>query len=637
MELKKTRSTVRRKTKKINKAEQLSGVPAAFRSDDSLLKWAVKMFVARQRRHDGLENEAMPQKEKRQLCQKARDLSRSWHQSLRMSGESSVLGRKCQSNRLGRVDREVLVGLLLCHLGMLSNVRHQTCSGLAAGLRLSTADTLQAMRALSERGRLFKSGLLAYLDPDETLARRTPLLDPGLTDAVLSKGRSEAANRQVKNESQLLQNLERLSLRLADKSKAVKESRNGWRPNAFDRAARTVRREMNWLDETLRSHAEWSIATMLKDLNRGQRIIVLSLLGKELGHVETDHPLFTGAGLAGAASGSLDSIHSALQWLMPTGTLVKRNIIQPCGGSEELATNSPSEVERMEFELANQAVDALHLASRSLRKRNGDYAARPAQVRLDQLVLSDRVRQALNMAIVHAKHSHRILDQWGLGKMIPYGHQPVLLFSGIPGVGKTAAAESLAHALGKPILVADYSKIQNCFVGQTEKNITRVFREANKQDAVLFWDEADAMFFDRDSAHRNWEVRDINLLLQEIERFEGVCILATNRATSLDKALQRRITLKIEFDRPNQSQRRMIWRRMLPRKMPMDPDVDLDELAKEDLVGGDIKNIVLNAARLSLERDENGRVAMADFRRAIQMEISGSWNTGGRRPIGFRN
>ena len=227
------------------------------------------------------------------------------------------------------------------------------------------------------------------------------------------------------------------------------------------------------------------------------------------------------------------------------------------------------------------------------------------------------------------------MDDWGLGELIPYGRGPVLLFSGPPGTGKTATAEALAHELGKTILVADYSRIQNCFVGQTEKNIVRAFREAKDQEAVLFWDEADAMFYDRDSAHRNWEVRDVNVLLQELERFEGVCILATNRKITLDKALQRRITLKVEFHRPNAHQRRQIWEKFMPQKLPLAQDLDLEELSSLDLAGGEIKNVVLNAARIALQRDECGPVTMADFRDALSMEERGGWSEQNRSPIGF--
>ena len=143
------------------------------------------------------------------------------------------------------------------------------------------------------------------------------------------------------------------------------------------------------------------------------------------------------------------------------------------------------------------------------------------------------------------------------------------------------------------------------------------------------------MFYDRDSAQRNWEVRNVNVLLQELERFPGICILATNRKVSLDKALQRRITVKVEFDRPGRDDRRRIWEKLLPRKLPLARDVDLGRLCETDLTGGEIKNVVLNAARLALQRSETGPVTMEDFHEALEMERGGGWNDGARKRIGF--
>jgi SpoVK/Ycf46/Vps4 family AAA+-type ATPase len=119
------------------------------------------------------------------------------------------------------------------------------------------------------------------------------------------------------------------------------------------------------------------------------------------------------------------------------------------------------------------------------------------------------------------------------------------------------------------------------------------------------------MFYDRDSSRYNWEVRDVNVLLQQLEHFEGVCILATNRKITLDKALERRISLKIEFERPGRKERRQIWEKFLPKKLPLARDVDFNQLSEADLAGGEIKNVVLNAARLALQRDEQGPVGVA--------------------------
>jgi SpoVK/Ycf46/Vps4 family AAA+-type ATPase len=202
-------------------------------------------------------------------------------------------------------------------------------------------------------------------------------------------------------------------------------------------------------------------------------------------------------------------------------------------------------------------------------------------------------------------------------------------------VGKTACAEAIADALGRPILAVDYSEIQNCFVGQTEKNLVRVFREARANDAVLFWDEADSMFFDRERADRDWEARNVNVLLQELERFDGVCVLATNRKIRLDSALSRRIAIKIELERPDRELRRHIWHKLLPPKMPLAEDVDVERLSEADFVGGEIKNVIVNAARRALLRGEDARVTMADFEQATRQEQTNRWGAEATKRLGF--
>jgi len=227
-----------------------------------------------------------------------------------------------------------------------------------------------------------------------------------------------------------------------------------------------------------------------------------------------------------------------------------------------------------------------------------------------------------------------MFDKWGLSEILSYGTSVTALFSGPPGTGKTACAEAFSYQLNKPIITVNYSEMQSKWVGETEKKIVKIFREAQDSQAVLFWDEADAMFYDRDSASHNWEVRDVNILLQELERFEGVCILSTNRKIRLDKALERRIAIKIEFERPDRQLRRQIWNTLVPKSMPLSPDVSIEDLSEEDLSGGEIKNIVLNAARLSLMREDHAVVTMIDFEKAIQMERQGSW-TASSHKFGF--
>lgn len=610
-------------------------VAKPFRSDDELLEAAILLFQARRQHLETQQKASITDKEERALRDQSAAWSRYWHESFRKTGTSSVICQKCRKNRLNKLEKEILVFSVLNHLGLLWADRWTTCD-MFEMLGVSGKGTLAALRVISENGKLIKARLLIYDDPDEELAKRQLRPDDLLIEAALSRDSQVSRGRNIANELELYYALESLTRSFVDKSDAMKDfTRSRYNTDRVHKFDRKVEREFDQVRSTFELHPDWRLNTLCKGKCRRGSMLLLALLGKELGHVDADEKLFTGGGLARAVAPNPDGLWAARRLLTAGGVLVKENLIQPCGGLGEIASNNPSEIEQMEFELTEKAIGILELDKGVRRKRSGEYVARPAKIRMSQLVLSERVQRTLNMAVVHARHSHRIVNEWGLGEMIPYGHSPVLLFSGPPGTGKTATAEALANELGKPILVADYSRIQNCFVGQTEKNIVRVFREARSQDAVLFWDEADAMFFDRDSAHRNWEVRDVNVLLQEIERFEGVCILATNRKVSLDKALQRRITLRVDFDRPDQRLRQMIWRRMLPKKMPLSKDVNLNELSRESLVGGEIKNAVLNAARLALHRDEHAIVTMQDLREAVGMEQSCQWNSDHGTRIGF--
>ncbi|NLX15248.1 MAG: ATP-binding protein [Phycisphaerales bacterium] len=239
------------------------------------------------------------------------------------------------------------------------------------------------------------------------------------------------------------------------------------------------------------------------------------------------------------------------------------------------------------------------------------------------------------MACVQITYHDQLMKDWGIGANIAYGRGVTLMFSGPPGVGKTAAAEGLAKELAKPLLAVDYSEIQNCFVGETEKRIVSTFREATRRHAVLFWDEADAMFYNRDDGGRSWEIREVNVLLRELEKFEGVCILATNRKAALDAALERRITLKVNFERPTADMRRHIWAKLVPATMPVADDVNYDVLSEHDLSGGEIKNVVLNAARSALLRSPTGPVTLADFQEAIHAEQEGRLQGENRPRMGF--
>lgn len=326
---------------------------------------------------------------------------------------------------------------------------------------------------------------------------------------------------------------------------------------------------------------------------------------------------YTGEWIARAVVRNVQDVPYILRnFLMPSSKLLQTGIIRPeLSGLGDMTDTDEQAVRTTHFELTPEFLAKLHVTP----VQNKIPLGRRPLVRMEQLALPPKAEQQIRTALAQISSSD-MLRRWGVGQTIAYGRAVTMLFYGPPGTGKTACAEAVAHTLGKNIIVADYSKIINCYVGQTPKNIAKAFADARNGDCVLFWDEADALLFDRDDADKNWQVQDVNVLLQEIEKFEGVCILSTNRKGTLDKALARRISVKIEFMPPDATQARQIWQKLLPSKMPLARNVRLEELCAKKLTGGEIKNVILNAARAAAARGRRARVEQADFLAAIRDE-----------------
>jgi SpoVK/Ycf46/Vps4 family AAA+-type ATPase len=222
----------------------------------------------------------------------------------------------------------------------------------------------------------------------------------------------------------------------------------------------------------------------------------------------------------------------------------------------------------------------------------------------DDVVLPKETLAALDHALQLIRKHDLIFREWGLGERHSTGLGLAFHFAGPPGTGKTICAEALAHALGRELLVVRYAEIESRWVGQTSKHVATVFRAAERRNAVLFFDEADAIAGRRFSSATAGYEREanatVNVLLQELERFNGVIIFATNLAASLDPAFERRIRTHILFGLPGPDERERIWRSQLHVRTPLADDVDFRALADEfPRSGGDIKNAVLKAAQLA--------------------------------------
>lgn len=218
------------------------------------------------------------------------------------------------------------------------------------------------------------------------------------------------------------------------------------------------------------------------------------------------------------------------------------------------------------------------------------------------VILPPQTRRTLEQALAQVRNHALIFGRWGLGERHATGLGLAFNFAGPPGTGKTICAEAIAQSLGMKLLVVDYSEVESMWMGETPKNIAAVFHAAAEQKAVLFFDEADAIAGRRSSGGHLPQEREsnltVNVLLRELEAFNGVVIFATNLASNFDPAFERRIRTHVLFEMPGVEEREKIWHVQIhPRRTPLAGDVNFRALAERyEVSGGDIKNAVLKAA-----------------------------------------
>ena len=221
----------------------------------------------------------------------------------------------------------------------------------------------------------------------------------------------------------------------------------------------------------------------------------------------------------------------------------------------------------------------------------------------EDLVVDAEVQKQLEYICGQVKYRSVVADDWNFFGKTPYGRGVCALFYGSPGTGKTMAAQVIAKELGLELYRIDLSQLISKYIGETEKHISELFEKAKDINAVLFFDEADALFAKRfdvsDSNDRSANMETAHLL-QKLEEYEGIVILATNLKDNIDEAFRRRIKFMIRFSLPDEETRRMLWEKVIPREAPLGDEVDLAILAHcFELSGSAIKEIALNAAYMA--------------------------------------
>ena len=223
-----------------------------------------------------------------------------------------------------------------------------------------------------------------------------------------------------------------------------------------------------------------------------------------------------------------------------------------------------------------------------------------SDIPIDRVILPESTAKTVREILDFARFQRKVLDEWGYRKCSNYGNSLSMLFAGPPGTGKTLLATAMAHELGKILYRVDLSRIVDKYVGETEKNLAKIFDEAAKAQAILLFDEADSLFAKRTdvkSSNDRYANLEVNFLIQRLESYEGISILTTNLQSSIDEAFKRRLRYIVEFKDPDVEERMLLWKSLIAPKTPLQNDINWRILSESfELSGGHIRNATLNAS-----------------------------------------
>ncbi len=292
------------------------------------------------------------------------------------------------------------------------------------------------------------------------------------------------------------------------------------------------------------------------------------------------------------------------------------------------------DVENLKFYIENSTVDSMlgdgleRKVERSRRRKSRGRGRRDlfypveSDTTLSDVVLPEDIREDLEIILTEKKNEKVLTEEWNVLDRSGLN----ILFSGPPGTGKTMTAKALGNHLDMDLYMVSFQELVNVWYGETEKNVDRVFDELENGETIMILDEADAVLRKRTRSSigsDSTENRMVNIFLQKMEKHSGMIVLTTNYAGELDKGLERRLDSKLEFPEPGVEAREDIWRYHLSEELPLGDDVDVAELAKRyEFTGGEIRNVVCNAARRALHQ-ERDVVLNEDFEKACKAEKKG--------------
>lgn len=393
------------------------------------------------------------------------------------------------------------------------------------------------------------------------------------------------------------------------------------------------------MEKTLSNNVSFFLLDLFRKykLNKDEQMIFMYTLISEIS--PAGYPMKEVKNILTALYSHPGNVIKKAKLLLPSARLIKQELLSICRERGSVLDARITIHPRITHALI-EGKNVEELKKHEAKVPRNSFIVRNPRVCIDQVVLSKEKRKRLEELITYLKIRSRLLKTCRISETIEKGTGFILLFTGPPGTGKTLAAEAIAKELKKKLYIVNYAQLQNKFVGETEKNIEAVFETIERDEAVGLFDEADAVFSNRLSAQTSTDVaynREVLLLLQRIEEFDGILILATNREANFDSALSRRITFEIKFDLPEAPEREKIWKILIPRGIKIDKEIDFSAIAARfPFSGGNIKNAVLTAIMKAAISSSTSPVLRTEhLLEAAEKEYS-KWREEGKDRIGFQ-